>query len=228
MPPSTETARLALALLVVASLVAVPAAVDARAPAQAVCGVCTDQLDDAAADRGVALERASSDLTIRVAENGSTRWTAHVTLAQGAEALRNDSLREAVVADARRRTVADPGAVASRVDDDTLVVSYRVDGATERETGVLLFTAFHENGPVVPFAMGGPGPIYLGADAVALHAPEGRAVAGDDGRADGSTGDVHWTGAETGIDRSTVVAFVPENAAFPGVRAGVARLLFRL
>ena len=228
MLPSTEAARLALALLLVASLVAVPAAVDARAPPQAVCGVCTDQLDAAAADRGVALERGSSDLSIRVAENDSTRWTARVTLAEGAEALRNDSLRRTVVADARRRTVADPETVTSGMNDDTLVVSYRVDDATERTTGVLLFTAFQEDGPITPFAMGGPGPIYLGADAVALHAPEGRVVAGDDAGADGSTGDVHWTGTETGIDRSTVVAFVPENAAFPGVRAGVARLLFRL
>ena len=228
MPPSTGVRRTALALLIVASLLAVPAAVDARAPPQAACGVCTDALDDAAAERGVALERATSTLTIDVAENGSTRWTARVVLADGADALRNDSLREAVVADARHRVVADADSVASRVDGDTLVVTYRLDDATERHAGVLLFTAFRADGPVVPFAMGGPGPVYLGADELTLRGPDGYVAADGSAGAGADARTVSWNGTATGIDRSTTVGFTPEDAVLPSVRATVARLLVRI
>ncbi|QLG64101.1 hypothetical protein HUG12_17510 [Halorarum salinum] len=214
------------ALLV--GVLAVPAAVDARAPPQAACGVCTDALDDAAGDRGVALERASSEMTIRVDGNGSAAWTARVALAEGADALRDNSVREAVVADARHGTLADPDAVRSRMEGDTLVVSYRTDDDAEREAGVLLFTGFHATGPTMPFAMGGPGPAYPGADELTLRGPPNTAVEGEyDGAANGGA-EVRWTDADADVDRSTVVAFAPEEARFAGVRTRLARLLFRL
>ncbi|WP_313691412.1 hypothetical protein [Halorarum halobium] len=230
MPPSAGRRRIAdvaTALLLVASLLAVPAAVDARGPPRPACGVCTDALEDAAADRDVAVERADSELTVRVAENGSSRWTARVTLSEGAAALENDSLREAVVADARHRAVTDPESVTSRMEGDTLVVSYRTDAATRCEAGVVLFTAFRATGPSMPFAMGGEGPAYLGAEELTLRGPDDRVAAGEYPEANASGGRIRWTGSETSFGGSAVVPFVPEDAAFPGVRAGVARLLLR-
>lgn len=230
--PARHRLLLALVLVsVVGTAVAAPAA--AREPPRAACAVCTDALDAAAAAAGVTLEPGDSTMVVTVAENGSTRWTARVTLASGADRLANDSLRSAVVADAmdRGRPAATPEDVSSRLDGDTLVVSYRDTDAVESEVGVLLFTAFHASDPVRPFVAGGEGTVFVGADELVVRAPEGYAVSGRYGDA-AVTGDaVRWTddaAGESSIDRSTAVAFVPGGAWFPRVRATLARLLVGL
>jgi hypothetical protein len=226
--------RLLLALVVVAVVgAAVAAPTAAREPPRAACAVCTDALDDAAAAAGVALESGDSTMVVTVAENGSTRWTARVTLASGADRLTNDSLRSAVVADAmnRGRPAATPEAVSSRLDGDVLVVGYRDTDAAEAEVGVLLFTAFRASDPVGPFVGGGEGTVSVGADELVVRGPEGYAVSGRYGDAAVTADAVRWTGSDAGestIDRSTVVAFVPDGAWFPRVRATLARLLVGL
>lgn len=204
----------------------VPADGAARAPPEPACGVCVDgALAEAAERHGVAVEVVHATLDIRVFEDGSTRWVARLHLSDGAEALRNDSLRAAVVDAA---TASDDGDRTSRMDGDTLVVERRRDDAAEREAGAVLFTTFHAHDPVVPFAAGGEGSVYPGADVLVLHAPEGHVVAGGvgDGAVDGRT--VVWRGQEggaDGIDRDAVPTFVPEDATAPGVRGTLARLL---
>ena len=48
----------------------------AKAPPEPVCGVCTDALDEAAGERGVALEREESRTDIRLHANGSAEFVA--------------------------------------------------------------------------------------------------------------------------------------------------------
>lgn len=226
-----SVSRLAVALAVASLLltsVAAPAA--ARAPPRAACAVCTDALDVAAAERGVELERAHTAMVVRVAENGSTRWTARVELARGADALRNDSLRADVVAGAlaRGRPAATPEGVSSRLDGDALVVSYRDADATARAFDALLFTGFSAADPANPLAVGGEGTVYAGADELAVRAPDGRIAWGEYGDATAGERAVRWAGdaaGESPLDRSTAVGFVREDAWLPGVRVAFARLL---
>jgi hypothetical protein len=211
--PALVAVALALALL--ASATAGPAA--ARAPPTPVCGVCTGALVAAADERGVAVDTAESALAIDVRADGTTRWTARVRLSTGADALRNDSLRRAVVADARSRVV-EPTGVDSRVAGLTLVVVYLADGATAGG-GAVAYTGLRPAG-APPFATGGEGARYLGADELVIRGPDGYVVRGT-----GTTSALRWTGSETTLDDDLTPTFVPADAAFPGVRAALARLL---
>ncbi|QIB73225.1 hypothetical protein GL213_13080 [Halogeometricum borinquense] len=220
--------QLVLVVIVLSFAVTVPAA--ARAPPRAACGVCTDALDTAAAENGITLEREQSAMTVDVAENGSTRWTARVALAAGADRLTNDTLRSNVVADAMEQTyaAATPENVSSHLDGNTLVVTYRDTDAVTSESDVLLFTSFHASSPVNPFLIGGEGTAYVGADELTVRAPDGYAVQGGYGDATTTTDTVRWSGdaaGESSIDRSTTIAFVREDTWFPGVRASFARLV---
>ncbi|MFB9825285.1 hypothetical protein [Halobaculum roseum] len=225
---SPRVLRLVAVALVASALVAaaVPADGAARAPPEPACGVCVDgALADAADRHGVAVAVERATLDVHVSDDGSTRWTARLDLSDGTDALRNDSLRAAIVDAA---TASDGGDRTSRMDGDTLVVEHRRGDAAEREAGAVLFTAFDARDPVLPFVMGGEGTVYPGADALVLHAPEGHVVAGGvgDGTVEGRT--VVWRGAEggdDGIDRDAVPTFVPEGAVAPGVRGVLARLL---
>ncbi len=188
----------------------------ARAPPQAACGICTDALDQAAADQGVTLTRGQSKLVIQVYENTSTRWTATVQLSDGASALRNDSLRRAVVSNVfdRARMVAEPTHVTSHLSGQTLTVSYRDPGAAETHDDTIVFTRFHATEPQSPFVMGGEGTPYPGADTVVLRAPNGYTVTGDYASATGSDAAVRWHGNRTTehIDRSTRVTFIDDQS----------------
>ncbi|MFB6077378.1 MAG: hypothetical protein ABEJ80_00190 [Halarchaeum sp.] len=212
-----------LALLVVAALAA-PAA--ARAPPRPACGVCTDALDEAAATHGVTVERAHSTLDVEAAANGTSTWTARVRLERGADALRaNDTLRAAVVADARRWTVVDsPRALASRVDGDTLVVTYRAPNTSHVSLGVVRFDAFRAEDPhsLLPVA-GGEGTVYPGADRLVLRAPDGYRVHGAYGDRSNASA-VVWNGTGS-IDRDTVVSFTRAADPLAGVRAFLVRWL---
>lgn len=217
-----------LLLLLVTSLIATSAPVGARAPPRAACGVCTDALAAAAAAHGVTVARGRSTMTVQVHANDSTTWTARVELEAGAAALRNSSLRGAVVGDAldRARTAATPTGVSSHLDGSTLVVSYRDDGAAERRLGVVRFTAFHASDPWLPFVSGGEGTRYLGADRVVVRAPPGYVVSG--GGSHGNATARRWSAdgdPRIGIDRGTVVSFVPAGDRFGGLRTFVANLV---
>jgi hypothetical protein len=222
-----------LAVAVLAAAVAGPGAtiVDAREPPRPVCELCDDgALASAAADRGVDLETGASRVTVAVRADGDTRWTVRIGVTAGASALANDSLRAAVVADVTKEAAGRERrrAIQSRLDGDTLVVTYRRDDAAERAFGAVLFTDLHASDPVRPFVGGGDGTAYPAADTLVVRGPDGYVPAGGagDGAVDGRT--VRWSGAEGGddpIDRGAVPTFVPESAAFSGLRGAVARLL---
>lgn len=229
MSPNRRPVPALLALAVVLLGVAGVQSVAARAPPTPACGVCTDALESAAAERGVAVERGETALTVAVRENGSATWRAAVELRRGSDALENDSLRRAVVADAGGRSVADPTDRRSRVDGDTLEVTFRDPDAAEARLGAVVFTPLVPDAPVVPFAMGGEGPRYLGADRVTVRGPAGYRAYGDYPGANESGRSVTWernaNAERTYVDGDPNVAFVPEDDRAGGVRAWLARTL---
>ncbi|WP_144920192.1 hypothetical protein [Halorubrum salsamenti] len=217
-------------LLLVAGITAVPA-VDARAPPTPICGVC--DLDRTAPD-GTPVVAGESSQTVTLHANGSTTWEARVDLAAGGDALAaNESLRRVVVADAVRDGIAEPRDVDARVDGDALLVDYRDPNATERHLGVVVFTPLTPASPSVPFAIGGEGARYLGADRLTVRGAPGWEVRGDASAA-GSDGRLVWTrdgGGEpddrgrvfVDVDRDPVA--VEEGAILSGPRAWIGRLL---
>lgn len=212
--PRRKTARV---VLLVVLIVGLTASSSARAPPQAACGICTDALDRAAADHGVSLTRGQSEMVIQVYENTSTEWTATVRLTDGAVALRNDSLRTAIVSDVldHARMVAEPTNVSSRLSGQTLIVSYRDPGAAEMRDDAIVFTRFHATTPQNPLVTGGEGAPYPGADLLVLQAPDGYTVTGDYASATESETSMRWhTDKNNGhIDSSTRVTFVNEQGA---------------
>lgn len=227
MSPNRRTVPVLLALAVVLLGVAGVSSVAARAPPTPACGVCTDALESAADERGVAVERGQTALTVAVHENGSTTWRAAVELRRGSEALENDSLRRAVVADAGGWSVADPTDRRSRVDGETLEVTFRDPDAAESRLGAVVFTPFVPDAPVLPFTSGGEGPRYLGADRVTVRGPAGYRAYGDYPGATESGRSVTWERnpdtERTYVAGDPKVAFVPEDDRVGGTRAWLAR-----
>ncbi|PAU84244.1 hypothetical protein CK500_07390 [Halorubrum salipaludis] len=228
MRPRTIAAAAAVLLLAV-GIAAAPVA-DARAPPTPICGVC--DLDRTAPD-GTSVVAGESAQTITLHGNGSTTWVAEVDLAAGGDALAaNESLRRAVASEAARDGISDPRDVESRIDGDTLIVEYRDPNATERHLGVVVFTELTPAAPSVPFAIGGEGARYLGADRLTVRGASGWKVRGDAG-AGGSDGRLVWTrdGADpddegrvfVDVDRDPVA--VEEDGILPAQRAWIARLL---
>jgi hypothetical protein len=240
MPSSTRrptVLALTLTALAVAALLVAPAPMtetaDARAPPQPACAVCTDALDGAAAERDVPVDRGDGSLTVAVHDNGTATWTARVDLHDGVEELRNDSLRTEIVEQVvTGRSDLDVTAIRSRLQGATLVVSYRSRAAVTESAGALVFEGVRASG-APPFAVGGEGTWYVGADSFSIVGPPDHVVRAtpSEGTVDTAGGAVHWTGGgrdgdgRTTIDRSLRPAFVPDGATFPGVRAGLARLL---
>lgn len=225
---STLSVVLALALVGTALLAGVPT-VDARAPPTPLCGVCSERLDESAERHDVDLTRGETDLVVQIHENGSTSWRATVELTAGAEALDNETLRAAVVDSAVQRGVGDPTDVQSRLDGDTLVVTHRDRNATARHLGVLVFTPVVPDSPGVPWAIGGEGARYVGADRVTVTAPPGYRVTGGYEYATTQPGTVEWTGGDDDsrrfIEGEHPPTMVPDGSLFPNVRTTVARWL---
>jgi hypothetical protein len=221
---SLAVTLLAVALVGSASLAGVPT-VDARAPPTPLCGVCSEELDESAERHGVDLTRGETTLAVQVHGNGSTTWRATVELVAGADALGNETLREAVVASAVSRGIARPTDVESRLDGDTLLVTHRDPTATSRHLGVLVFTPVVPDGPGVPWAVGGEGPRYVGADRVTLTAPPGYRVTGDYEHANASEDSVVWTGGDgrRSIGGEHPPTMIRDGALFPGTRTTLAR-----
>jgi hypothetical protein len=229
--PSTRrhaTVLLAALVLVASALVAGVPTADARAPPTPLCGACSERLDESAERHDVDLTRGETDLVVQIHENGSTSWRATVELTAGAEALDNETLRAEVVDSAVQRGVGDPTDVQSRLDADTLVVTHRDPEAASRHLGVLVFTPIVPASPGVPWAIGGEGARYVGADRVTVTAPPGYRVTGSYEYATASDDEVVWTGG--GADRRFVEGenpptMVPDDAWVPGIRTTVARWL---
>lgn len=227
-----SSTRRIVPLLVLAAVLGVAAApsATARAPPAPVCGVCSDALETAADDRNVGVERGETALTVTVHENGSTTWHATVELRRGSAALESDDLRREVVEDATGRSMADATDLRSRVDGSALDVTFRDPDAAESHLGASVFTALVPDSPTLPFATGGEGPRYLGADRVTVRGPPGDRVYGDYAGATESGRSVTWTrnasAERTSVD-GTGVTFAP--AGFTGgVRAWLARALASL
>jgi hypothetical protein len=218
---------LAVALVGTALLAGVPTT-DARAPPTPLCGACSERLDESAERRGVDLTRGETNLVVQVHENGSTAWRATVELTAGADALENETLRAEIVDSAVSHGVGNPTGIDSRLDDDTLVVTHSDRNATSRHLGVLVFTHAVPNSPGVPWAIGGEGARYVGADRVTVEAPPGYRVTGGYEYATTSEDGVVWTGSDDGgrsIDGENPPTMLSEGSLFPNVRTTVARWL---
>ena len=228
MSPNRRIAAILVLAVVLLGVTSV-SSVAARAPPTPVCGVCSDALETAADDRNVAVERGETALTVTVHENGTTTWNATVELHRGSDTLENDSLRRAVVEDATDRSIADATDLRSRVDGDTLEVTFRDPDAAESHFGAVAFTALVPDSPTLPFASGGEGPRYLGADRVTIRGPAGYRAYGDYRGATESGRSVAWesdaSAERTYVEGGPKVAFVPENGLVAGVRAWAARAL---
>jgi len=229
MRPRTIAAATAI-LLLAAGIAAAPAA-DARAPPTPICGVC--ELDRTTPD-DTPVVAGESALTVTLRGNGSTTWEARVDLAAGSDALAaNESLRQRVVSEAIQGGIAEPRGVTARIDGDTLLVDYRDPNATDRHLGVVVFTPLTPASPSIPFAIGGEGPRYLGADRLTVRGESGWTVRGDASAAD-ADGQLVWTrdGGGEPDDRGRVFVDVERDpvavevdALLPGQRAWLGRLL---
>ncbi|WP_415380830.1 hypothetical protein [Halosimplex sp. TS25] len=209
---------LLVALLLVCSLgaaVSVGPATGAPPP-EAVCGVCGDGFESAAADAGVPLTVERGAATIDVRGNGTGHWHARVRI-DGDAAGRleaNETLREQVVrASLDRRTVVDdPRNLRTSVENDTLVVDFdAADVAHEGLGGVvfvdLLDPRTRRSG------------LDLEADELRIEGPNGTVVsrAPASGTVDG--GAVVWRSEDVdpGLWGDTRLAFAPSND--PSARA---------
>ncbi|GGL30073.1 hypothetical protein GCM10009037_12180 [Halarchaeum grantii] len=198
------------------AVVATPAA--ARPPPQPVSGFDGFGDDAYAPVNYPSTDTADVTVDVAVHANGTSTWTESTTLTDpdAADAFReNASLRETVVA-ARfaHRFDRDTAHLRSRVANDTLVVTYRLDGVVHEAGGGVLLAPFADY----------TNDYYPGDADVTIEAPAGDRVTGHPEAmvvADGGT-TLRWN-ASTGVGDAGVspglVTFTPAGAAFPGVRA---------
>ncbi|QDX41510.1 hypothetical protein [Salarchaeum sp. JOR-1] len=211
----SRRALLALALLLVAAGVAAPVA--ARPPPEDVDGFPAftgDRYDYP--ESGV----TNVSVTVAVAANGTSAWTERATLAnrKTADAFRENATLRRLVTDRAfdHRFGHATTNVHARLDGDTLVVTYRLDGVVHTGPGGGVLFA--------PFA--GYGNDYRPDSAdVTIHAPvdyrvtdapTAMTVRGDTVRWNDATG----TGA-AGVSPG-LVTFAPDDAALPGLRGELA------
>jgi hypothetical protein len=218
---------LLLAVAILGSL-ATPAAVApaaAKAPPEPVCGVCTTALESAASERGLDLERGQSSMVVDLAASGQASLTARIEITSGASTLRNATLRTAIVRDVSYVLVEERLDLRTAMDGDVLVVRYGAADLAHRTLGVLQFDAFHTTG-APPFAVGGEGSPFPGADELTLRAPPGYHVQGQHGDWYNATA-VRWHGDSHEryaghIEEDVTISFVDSQAALPRVRVAVA------
>ncbi|MFB6114182.1 MAG: hypothetical protein ABEJ58_08810 [Halodesulfurarchaeum sp.] len=226
MKPSPGSGLL-VGVIIVGLLIASPSYVTpaaAKAPPEPVCGVCTNALEDAAREHGVTLDRGESTMTVRLSENGSATFVAHVELTTGADRLRNDTLREAIVRDVSYVLVENRRQLRTAVTNTTLIVRYRSDDVAHTTAGVVRFDGFQTRDPP-PLASGGEGSPYPGADRLTLRAPTGFRVYGTHGDSNNETAIV-WKGNSHRqfaghIEEDVVISFVPRDARFPALRVTI-------
>ena len=212
--------RHVLVLLAVVAL-SLPAVTPATssAPPETLCSVCSGELESVAEDRGVALDAAESRLTIRIADDGSSRWTARVRLREGADELRGDgALRRSLVAETTARHVVDERRnLTTAVEGETFVVRYRGPDGGYRSAGVFVFDLLARE----PNRAGVTG----GADRVVLRAPPNGSVAtAPDDAATWNASAVVWAGGDESGARveQSYVTFTPEGTVLAGLRGRAA------
>lgn len=216
--------RLGVVIVCVLSVSLVGATATAKAPPEPVCGVCKSALEEAASDRGVDLERGETAMTVQLSENGAASLVARVEIQSGTAALRNDTLRRAIVSDVSYVLVEERLDLRTAMDGGTLVVRYDAADLAHRTTGVLQFDAFHTQGAPM-FATGGEGSPYPGADELRLRAPPGYEVHGSHGDWSNATA-IRWDGEgeddASHIEEDVTISFRPQDTALPGLRVAVA------
>jgi len=204
-------------------LPALGAPVDARPPPQAVCGVCSDSLVDAAAENDVAIDVADSALTIQIESSGTGHWTARVDLAgPGVETLReNATLRNRIVErvfERGRVAVANPQALTTSMNESTLVVEYDVpDMAHESVGGVYVVDFFYWHGGDARW-------FYLAADSMTMEGPKGTVVSHAPDHTTTTERTVTWTGSDQKYDPlgvHTHVVFAPDTGIASSVATAV-------
>lgn len=220
--------HLLIGLVILGLLVGTPASISsvtAKAPPEPVCGVCTSSLDEAARERGVTVDRGNSTMTVDLYENGTAEFEAHVQLETGAERLQNQTLREAIVRDVSYILVDDRQQLQTDLDGNTLTVRYDSSELAHTTLGVLQFDAFQTRG-APPFASGGEGAPYPGADMLTLRGPTGFELHGSHGAYSNETAIVWHSKSDEqysgDIEEDVVISFVPEDSRLPTVRTMMA------
>ncbi|WP_435097196.1 hypothetical protein [Halarchaeum sp. P4] len=208
-------------VLLVAGLAVVATPTVARPPPQPVSGFGGFDGGTYAPGEYPPSDATNVSVDVAVHANGTSVWTERATLTNSdtAAAFRsNDSLRRAVVAhwfDDRfdRETTH----LASRVANDTLVVTYRLGGVVTRGVGGgVLFAPFADY----------RNDYYPGAADVTIHAPEGyRVVSHPDEMRAVERDTLRWgaDGHSAGVSPG-LVTFAPAGAALPSARADLAVL----
>lgn len=196
-------------------------------PSYSVCLSCERGIE-AAAEEGPDVTVTHSELSIRVREDGSGRWTVRSELAgPGVEELRSDpGLVDRFAGDAVTDSV---GSVATtyaihqgdvrdrtaRMDGDAIVISFAVDDmARPGVDGVLLVDYFNTRG-------GPPSSYELGSDRVIVRGPPGTVVTNQPPQATVSTdgGTAAWAGPRSRVTGHTYVAFGPDRTTSSRVAA---------
>ena len=231
MKTSTKAVFLLIALTGIVFFIANPATVSiatAKAPPEPVCGVCTSQLNEAANNHGVSLERGESSMKVQLSQNGTAEFVAHVELTKGVDRLRNESLREEIVRGVSYILVDDRRNLQTTIIDDNLRVQYVSHEVAHKTLGVLQFDAFHTRGAPL-FAIGGEGSPYPGADRLTLQGPSGYQVQDTHGEFNnkssiGWKGDSHeqYSGH---IEEDITISFVSDQTLLPNIRVIVANFL---
>lgn len=216
--------HLLIGFVILGVLVASPAtisSVTAKAPPEPVCGVCTSSLDEAARERGVTINRGKSTMTVDLYENGTAKFNAHVQLETGAERLQNQTLREAIVRDVSYVLADERQHLQTELNGNTLIVRYDSSDVAHTTLGVLQFDAFQTRG-APPFASGGEGAPYPGADTLTIRGPTGFELHGSHGEYHNETAVVWHSESDEqysgDIEEDVVISFVPEDARLPTVR----------
>src|SRR6056297_2879534 len=158
-------------LLVVATLVPASAAAP---PPEGVCGICGSQFEWAAQENGVNATVGESSLAVRVTTNGTSHWTASVTLNRAAadRFAENRTLLEHTVSQtytSSRTVVDEPSNLAVTLDDRTVTATFTVPDATRQYPGgVLLFEEFVSHPP--------NGYAYVDADTLTVAGPSNTTI----------------------------------------------------
>lgn len=209
--------RVWLSLLVVSTLlVGSVAAIDR--PTR-VCGVCDPNLDHQAHVQGVDVSSGESRLLIDLDADGDSHWTARVELLDGASTLQESPAlrRELVRAALANNSFLDaPTNVSSRIDGQTLVVTYEEPGLARQSVGgVLLIDRFY----TVPFQS-----VFANTNALTISGPSGYAVTARSATfsVSGAAVVAERGGMVGRIDSEALIAFAPGDGPLAGVTTALA------
>ncbi|WP_411966746.1 hypothetical protein [Haloferax sp. YSSS75] len=201
-------------LLVAAVFPAAVGPVAASEQPRPVCGVCSDPFESTAKNSGIELAVESSELDVHVGDDGVGHWTARVTVNDAAASTFRDDpeLLEQVVSqtfDDGRFRVDDPENLETRMDGDTVVVTFDVPEMAYRGYGdVLLVDYFNADGNT-RF-------VYVDTDRFTVSGPDGTVLVNDPPRL--KTGEetaATWLGGPDDrpmLDDETYLAFGPDRS----------------